>query len=175
MIPYARQHISNQDINFVKKILKSEYLTSGPTTIKFEKKVAEYCNAKFAVATNSATSALHIACRDFTCNDYEKVYLLGFDHKKDEYDNLYADTKHYFSKDSKISDGYIHENGTKTVRQGNENTKVWIDVHKSWTDQLYKVIKEHPALQFIWINYCGDDFPKLPNLFSKDETEIWQA
>ncbi|MAH02908.1 MAG: UDP-4-amino-4,6-dideoxy-N-acetyl-beta-L-altrosamine transaminase [Candidatus Pelagibacter sp.] len=62
MIPYARQHISNQDINFVKKILKSEYLTSGPTVIKFEKKVAEYCNAKFAVATNSATSALHIAC-----------------------------------------------------------------------------------------------------------------
>ena len=62
MIPYARQHISNQDINFAKKILKSEYLTSGPTTVKFEKKVAEYCNAKFAVATNSATSALHIAC-----------------------------------------------------------------------------------------------------------------
>ena len=62
MIPYARQHISNQDINFAKKILKSEYLTSGPTIIKFEKKVAEYCNAKFAVATNSATSALHIAC-----------------------------------------------------------------------------------------------------------------
>ena len=62
MIPYARQHISNQDINFAKKILKSEYLTSGPTTVKFEEKVAEYCNAKFAVATNSATSALHIAC-----------------------------------------------------------------------------------------------------------------
>ena len=62
MIPYARQHISNQDINFTKKILKSEYLTSGPTTIKFEKKVAEYCNIKFAVATNSGTSALHIAC-----------------------------------------------------------------------------------------------------------------
>ena len=62
MIPYARQHISKQDINFVKKILKSEYLTSGPTTIKFEQKVAEYCSAKFAIATNSATSALHIAC-----------------------------------------------------------------------------------------------------------------
>ncbi len=62
MIPYARQHISNQDINFAKKILKSDYLTSGPTTVKFEKKVAKYCNAKFAVATNSATSALHIAC-----------------------------------------------------------------------------------------------------------------
>ena len=57
----------------------------------------------------------------------------------------------------------------KTVRQGNENTTGWIDVHKSWSDQLYKVIEEHPAVQFIWVNYCGDDFPKLPNLFSKDE------
>ncbi len=62
MIPYARQYISNQYINFVKKILKSEYLTSGPTTIKFEKKVAKYCNIKFSVATNSGTSALHVAC-----------------------------------------------------------------------------------------------------------------
>ena len=41
--------------------------------------------------------------------------------------------------------------------------------------RIFKVIEEHPAVQFIWVNYRGDDFPKLPNLFSKDETEIWQA
>ena len=39
----------------------------------------------------------------------------------------------------------------------------------------FKVIEEHPALQFVWVNYRGDDFPKLPNLFSKDEKELWQA
>ncbi len=121
---------------------------------------------------STGTSALHIACRDFTCNDYEKVYLLGFDHKNDEYDNLYANTKHYFSKDSKIRDGYIHENGVKTIRQGNEKTKGWIDVHQSWTEQVLKVVKEHPAIQFIWVNYQGNSFPNLPNLFSKDEKEI---
>ena len=100
---------------------------------------------------STGTSALHIACKDFTCNDYEKVYLLGFDHNNDHYDNIYTDTEHYYSKDREMRDEYY-----------------------KWTKQIIKVIKEHPALQFIWINYNGDDFPKLPNLFSKDEKEIWQ-
>ena len=43
---------------------------------------------------STGTSALHIACRDYTCNDYEKVYLLGFDHDNDYYDNIYTDTEH---------------------------------------------------------------------------------
>jgi len=105
---------------------------------------------------STGTSALHIACRDFTCNDYEKVYLLGFDHHNNYYDNIYTDTEHYFSKDSKRVDG-------------------WKAEYNNWDKQIFKVIEEHPALQFIWVNYRGDDFPKLPNLFSKDETEIWQV
>ena len=105
---------------------------------------------------STGTSALHIACRDFTCNDYEKVYLLGFDHHNNYYDNIYTDTEHYFSKDSKRVEG-------------------WKAEYNNWDKQIFKVIEEHPALQFVWINYRGDDFPKLPNLFSKDETEIWQA
>jgi UDP-4-amino-4,6-dideoxy-N-acetyl-beta-L-altrosamine transaminase len=62
MISYSRQSISRSDISAVKKILKSEYLTQGPAVPKFEKEVASYCNSSFAVAVNSATSALHIAC-----------------------------------------------------------------------------------------------------------------
>ena len=98
---------------------------------------------------STGTSALHIACRDFTCNDYEKVYLLGFDHHVDYYANLYTDTAHYFSKDRKMGDEY-----------------------NKWDEQILKVVKEHPALQFIWVNYLGDNFPNLPNLFSKDEKVI---
>ena len=105
---------------------------------------------------STGTSALHIACRDFTCNDYEKVYLLGFDHHNNYYDNIYTDTEHYFSKDSKRVDG-------------------WKAEYNNWDKQIFKVIEEHPALQFVWVNYRGDDFPKLPNLFSKDEKDIWQA
>ena len=62
MIPYGRQQITNSDISEVKKVLKSDFLTQGPTVTKFEKTVTDYCNVKYAVAVNSATSALHIAC-----------------------------------------------------------------------------------------------------------------
>ena len=62
MIPYSRQDITDDDISEVKKILHSDFLTQGPTVPKFEQLVANYCGAKHAVAVNSATSALHIAC-----------------------------------------------------------------------------------------------------------------
>lgn len=61
-IPYARQDINQQDIQAVIEILQSDWLTQGPTVEQFEQAVAQYCGAKYAVAVNSATSALHIAC-----------------------------------------------------------------------------------------------------------------
>lgn len=62
MIPYGRQDISEEDIQAVVDVLHSDFLTQGPTVPKFEKSVADYCNTQHAVAVNSATSALHIAC-----------------------------------------------------------------------------------------------------------------
>jgi UDP-4-amino-4,6-dideoxy-N-acetyl-beta-L-altrosamine transaminase len=62
MIPYGRQDINQDDINSVIEVLKSDFLTQGSQVPLFEKKMASYCSANFAVAVNSATSALHIAC-----------------------------------------------------------------------------------------------------------------
>jgi len=62
MIPYGKQDISQADIDSVIAVLKSDFLTQGPQVPLFEKTVAKYCDAKFSVAVNSATSALHIAC-----------------------------------------------------------------------------------------------------------------
>lgn len=62
MIPYSRQEITSEDISEVKKVLKSNFLTQGPCVPRFEKLVAAYCNVSNAIAVNSATSALHIAC-----------------------------------------------------------------------------------------------------------------
>lgn len=62
-IPYGRQSISQEDIQEINKVLSSDWLTQGPAIDFFEKTVADYCNAEHAVATNSATTALHIACR----------------------------------------------------------------------------------------------------------------
>jgi UDP-4-amino-4,6-dideoxy-N-acetyl-beta-L-altrosamine transaminase len=62
-IPYGRQDISQADIDAVVKVLRSDFLTQGPMVPAFEKSVAAYCGANHAVAVNSGTSALHIACR----------------------------------------------------------------------------------------------------------------
>ena len=62
MIPYGRQDISEADIQSVVDVLRSDYLTQGPAVPAFEKRLAKYCGAQHAVAANSATSALHIAC-----------------------------------------------------------------------------------------------------------------
>lgn len=61
-IPYGRQDISEEDIKAVVDVLKSDFLTQGPCVPQFEQAIAEYVGVKHAVAVNSATSALHIAC-----------------------------------------------------------------------------------------------------------------
>lgn len=62
IIPYGRQEITDTDIQEVINVLRSDFLTQGPFVPRFEGMTAEYCKASFAVATNSATSALHLAC-----------------------------------------------------------------------------------------------------------------
>ena len=61
-IPYGRQDISHEDIQAVVDVLQSDFLTQGPCVPRFEKTIADYVGVEYAVAVNSATSALHIAC-----------------------------------------------------------------------------------------------------------------
>ena len=62
MIPYGRQDICQADIDAVVAVLQSDFLTQGPQVPLFEKAVAQHVGAKHALAVNSATSALHMAC-----------------------------------------------------------------------------------------------------------------
>jgi UDP-4-amino-4,6-dideoxy-N-acetyl-beta-L-altrosamine transaminase len=62
VIPYGRQDISEKDIEAVCDVLRSDFLTQGPKIQEFESRLSSYTGAKFTVAMNSATSALHIAC-----------------------------------------------------------------------------------------------------------------
>ena len=62
MIPYSRQSINKQDIASIVRVLKSDFLTQGPLVEKFEKKISNLVKAKYAVASNSGSSALHLAC-----------------------------------------------------------------------------------------------------------------
>ncbi|MEK7124271.1 MAG: UDP-4-amino-4,6-dideoxy-N-acetyl-beta-L-altrosamine transaminase [Patescibacteria group bacterium] len=62
-IPYSRQWIDDKDIKEVVKVLKSDWVTQGPKIEEFEKAIARYCNAKYAVAFSSGTTALYSAYR----------------------------------------------------------------------------------------------------------------
>ena len=63
MIPYGRQSISEADIEAVVEVLRSDLLTQGPVVPRFQRAICDYTGSGHAVAVNSATSALHLACR----------------------------------------------------------------------------------------------------------------
>jgi len=74
MIPYGRQTISEADIQAVVDVLRSDFLTQGPAVPGFESSVAHYCGAQYALAVNSATSALHIACLALRLGKGDRVW-----------------------------------------------------------------------------------------------------
>jgi UDP-4-amino-4,6-dideoxy-N-acetyl-beta-L-altrosamine transaminase len=62
VIPYGRQDIASEDVDAVVEVLGSDWLTQGPAVSRFEDAIAAWCGAPHVIATNSATSALHVAC-----------------------------------------------------------------------------------------------------------------
>jgi len=68
IIPYSTQTISDEDVDIVIETLKSTFITQGPKVPEFENKFAVYSGAKFGVASNSATSSLHVACMALDLN-----------------------------------------------------------------------------------------------------------
>ncbi len=62
MLPFSRQSIDKKDISSVIKVLKSNFITQGPKVIEFENKISKFVKSKFAIASNSGTSSLHLAC-----------------------------------------------------------------------------------------------------------------
>lgn len=73
MIPYGRQHITDEDINAVVKALKSDFLTQGPEIATFEKAFAEYIGCKYAVAVSNGTAALHLCTMALEVNKNSRV------------------------------------------------------------------------------------------------------
>ena len=73
MIPYGKQHITEEDINAVVGILKSEYLTQGPSVVAFEKEFAAYIGADYAVAVANGTAALHLCAMVLGVKPGDKV------------------------------------------------------------------------------------------------------
>jgi len=76
MIPYGRQDINEADIQAVMQILTSPWLTQGPAIERFESSVADYSGAKYAVAVNNATAALHLACLALELGDGDVLWTV---------------------------------------------------------------------------------------------------
>lgn len=73
MIPYGRQHITEDDITAVVKALTSDFLTQGPEIATFEKAFAEYIGCKYAVAVSNGTAALHLCTMALEVNKNSRV------------------------------------------------------------------------------------------------------
>ena len=76
VIPYSRQLIDAADRRAILKVLKSDYLTQGPETELFESRIATFCNVKYSLALNSATSALHASCIALGINRKDTVWTV---------------------------------------------------------------------------------------------------
>ena len=74
LIPYSRQDINQSDIDAVVEVLKSSHLTQGSQVPMLEDAIAGYCNAGYAVAVNSGTSALHVACLALGLNEGDLLW-----------------------------------------------------------------------------------------------------
>jgi UDP-4-amino-4,6-dideoxy-N-acetyl-beta-L-altrosamine transaminase len=74
MIPYGRQEITEDDIQEVVNVLRSDFLTQGSVVPKFERAVSDYSGALYGIAVNSATSALHIACMALNIGPGDEVW-----------------------------------------------------------------------------------------------------
>ena len=74
MIPYGKQDISQQDIDAVVDVLRSDFLTQGPMVPAFEQALCSYSGSAYSVVVNSATSALHIACLALGLGDGDRLW-----------------------------------------------------------------------------------------------------
>ena len=74
MIPYGRHDVSQADIQSVVEVLRSDWLTEGPMVPRFERELAAYTGGAHAVATNSATGSLHVACLALGVGPADRVW-----------------------------------------------------------------------------------------------------
>lgn len=170
-IPYGKQSISEEDIQAVIKVLKSDYLTTGPSVTEFEKKVAEYTGAKYAVALANGTAALHAACFAAGISQGDEVITTPITFAASANCVLYCGAKVVFAdidnKTYNISPKKIEEKITP-------ETKAVIPVHYTGQpcdmDAIYKIANKYnlvviqDAAHALGADYKGKKIGSLPDM-----------
>lgn len=142
-VPYGRQWIDEDDIQAVVGVLRSDRLTQGPKIEEFENALAEYCEAKYAVAVNSATSALHIACIAAEVGSGDEVITSPITFVASANCAVYCNAKPVFAD---IDTKTYNIDPKEIEKKINSRTKAVIPVHFAGQscdmESIYKIIKK---------------------------------
>ena len=143
-IPYGRQTIEEDDIQAVVDVLKSDYLTTGPSITAFEKAVADYTGARYAVAIANGTAALHAACFAAGIGEGDEVITTPITFAASANCALYCGAKPVFA-DVK-ADSY-NIDPADIERKITERTKAIIAVHFTGQpcemDEIHEIAGKH--------------------------------
>lgn len=146
-IPYGRQSVDEEDIQAVVDILRSDYLTTGPTVTKFEQAVAEYVGAKYAVAVSNGTAALHIACLAAGIGPGDEVITSPITFAASANCVLYCGGTPVFAD---IKPDTYNIDPADIERKITEKTKAIIAVHYTGQpcemDEIHEIAKKHHLL-----------------------------
>lgn len=147
MIPYGRQTIEEDDIQAVVDVLRSDYLTTGPKIAEFEKMVADYVGAKYAVAISNGTSALHAACFAAGIQPGDEVITTPLTFAASSNCVLYCGGTPVFA-DVDLKTYNIDPEDIR--RKITDKTKAIIAVHLAGQpcdmDEIHKIAKEHDLI-----------------------------
>lgn len=143
-IPYGRQSINDDDIQAVLEVLKSDFLTTGPKIEEFEKKVADYTGAKYAVAIANGTAALHAACFAAGISDGDEVITTPITFAASANCAFYCGARPVFAD---IDPDTYNIDPADIERKITDRTKALIPVHYSGQpcdmDRIGAIAKKH--------------------------------
>lgn len=125
-IKFSKPNITNSDLNFVKKTIKSGWLTHGKNTSMFEEKFKKYTNSKYAVTVSSCTAALHLSCLALNLKKGDEVIVPAMSHTATSHSVEYTGAKAVFV-DIDFNTGNIDPK--KVERKITKKTKALIVVH----------------------------------------------
>lgn len=147
VIPYGKQTIEKDDIQSVVDVLKSDYLTTGPKIAEFEKMVADYVGAKYAVAISNGTSALHAACFAAGIQPGDEVITTPLTFAASSNCVLYCGGTPVFAD---VDPKTYNIDPEDIRRKITDKTKAIIAVHLAGQpcdmDEIHKIAKEHDLL-----------------------------
>lgn len=170
-IPYGTQSISEEDIQAVVDVLRSDYLTTGPKVAEFEKKVAEYVGAKYAVAIANGTAALHAACFAAGIKEGDEVITTPITFAASANCALYCGAKPVFADIDLDTYNISPEEIEKKIT---DKTKAIIPVHYTGQpcdmDAILEIAKKHhliviqDAAHALGADYKGKRIGSIPDM-----------